>query len=515
LLSGIVCGDDACPVTDDMAGGFEIIRCKCGHLSAGRFNCAKCGGQLFSSTTDKSEKNRAAQPVTSSRPERQGSGKNAGRTSAFTIAAIVAAISLAVFVGKTVDQLSKSIGSQRTPSVSTATTAKRISPNPVREIESTIPPLPVSPAAPIPEPPVQSLEIPSSALLKAQSPPDAPNANEPKRRPPGMLDMEAPAPGCIEKLPDYYSLASVCEDLDKSTCNKHSQCNWWYQPNNPTSHPAYCSPKIGLYVSSAFELDRPGPGQFTIDLTEPVYPSAESALANANRHAAGGRLDRAISAYSSLLVSNPDFPQVLGRRAALYERKGLKGRALADYCKILVVTSNRDRRLAARERIAALSGQGTISTSLPSPEKQPSIASPSPPTGEIQPRTRSSAIAPFNVQTESGQNYFIKLVNVDNAKYQIWIYVKGGESYSTKVPVGTYNFRAATGNEWYGREELFGPNTRFFRLKPKSGAAADVQPTLQFRKERNRIVGMTISLKGVANGNLEQEAMSRAQFDAN
>jgi len=146
-------------------------------------------------------------------------------------------------------------------------------------------------------------------------------------------------------------------------------------------------------------------------------------------------------------------------------------------------------------------------------ETRPKVIAP--PTGDIQPRRHRNAIAPFTVLTESGQNYLIKLVNVDNVKDQIWIYLKGGDSYSTKVPVGTYNFRAATGTEWYGREALFGSGTRFFRLRPKGGAAVNAQQTLQFRKERNRITGMTISLKGVADGNMEQEAMTRSEFDEN
>ncbi|MGY3485441.1 hypothetical protein ACVW1C_003324 [Bradyrhizobium sp. USDA 4011] len=140
---------------------------------------------------------------------------------------------------------------------------------------------------------------------------------------------------------------------------------------------------------------------------------------------------------------------------------------------------------------------------------------PAPATGDMQPRRRRNAIAPFTMLTESGQNYLIKLINADNAGDQIWIFVRGGESYSTKVPVGSYYFRAASGNEWYGREDLFGPSTHFFRLRPKNGASGDAQQTLQFRKERNRIFGMTISLKGVANGNIEQEAMTRLEFDAN
>jgi hypothetical protein len=38
------------------------------------------------------------------------------------------------------------------------------------------------------------------------------------------------------------------------------------------------------------------------------------------------------------------------------------------------------------------------------------------------------------IETESGTNYLIKLVKVDNEKDFILVFVKGGETYSTKVP---------------------------------------------------------------------------------
>jgi hypothetical protein len=288
---------------------FQTIRCAgCGQLNRlrhetikpGSFKCSKCGKALHSMIPD-------------------DGGKNATPASVLPIVGIVATLGLVMLVGSTAHRQSENTGFSRTPSGPTATIAKRLAPNPVREIETLIPAPPVFPVVPIPTPTVQLLESHSSASAKNLSRTEAPN------------------------------------------------------------------------------------------------PKAMVA----------------------------------------------------------------------------------------------------PPTGDIQPRTRRNAIAPFTVLTESGQNYLIKLVNVDNAKDQIWIYVKGGESYSTKVPVGTYNLRAAAGNEWYGREDLFGAHTHFFRLRPKADAADGVQQMLQFRKERNRIVGMTISLKGIANGNMEQESMTRSEFDAN
>ncbi|MEY9880429.1 hypothetical protein [Bradyrhizobium sp. USDA 329] len=143
------------------------------------------------------------------------------------------------------------------------------------------------------------------------------------------------------------------------------------------------------------------------------------------------------------------------------------------------------------------------------------LTKPAPPTGDLQTRNRRNAIAPFSVRTKTGSNYLIKLVNVANSKDQIWIFLRGGEPYSTKVPVGAYSLRVASGSTWYGRGELFGPDTRFFRLRGKRGAAVAETPILEFKKERNRIVGHTLSFEGSGDGNMEQEAMTRSEFDAN
>src|SRR5204863_9360044 len=86
---------------------------------------------------------------------------------------------------------------------------------------------------------------------------------------------------------------------------------------------------------------------------------------------------------------------------------------------------------------------------------------PQPPTGDTQKRARKNGIAPFRIETEGGASYLIKLVSVANAKDQIVIFVRGGETYATKVPLGRYHLRAATGETWYGREDLFGPRTQY------------------------------------------------------
>jgi hypothetical protein len=177
------------------------------------------------------------------------------------------------------------------------------------------------------------------------------------------------------------------------------------------------------------------------------------------------------------------------------------------------------RRPHALERAASRTREQQQATDVPrvpaADDKVAKPAIPLPPTGDIGNRYRRNAIAPLIIQTKSGSNFLVKLVNVTNSKDQIWVFVRGGEPYSTKVPIGKYALRVASGYAWYGREELFGPDTRFFRLRGKKGAAVDESLVLEFKKERNRIVGHTLSFEGSVDGNMEQEGMTRSEFDAN
>jgi hypothetical protein len=143
-------------------------------------------------------------------------------------------------------------------------------------------------------------------------------------------------------------------------------------------------------------------------------------------------------------------------------------------------------------------------------EQKSAVASP--PTGTLARSRGRNAIAPFSIESEAGTNYLIKLVNVANDKDQILIYVKGGETYSTKVPLGSYRIRAASGQTWYGREDLFGPETQFFRLRSKKGSSLEEAPVFRFTQQGNKITGTKLSFKKVFDGNMDQEKISRNEF---
>lgn len=139
---------------------------------------------------------------------------------------------------------------------------------------------------------------------------------------------------------------------------------------------------------------------------------------------------------------------------------------------------------------------------------------PAPPTGTVQSRLARGAIAPFKIVTDSGSNYYVKLVNLARPREQIAIFVRGGETFETKMPLGEYKFRGAAGQTWYGRDDTFGPATRFFGLRAKSGRVLSETLVLNFYRDGRRISGHAITLKPVVEGNLEQEAMSKSEFEA-
>lgn len=342
------------------------------------------------------------------------------------------------------------------------------------------------------------------------------------------LEFALPAPGCPEKFPTYLSVARLCRPLlGTQTCSAQRFCQW--------SDFVGCNPKAGFDVVRAevvlsVDYIEPAPaveynGGFTI-------VSTAQYLSMGNHYEAKGQFVEAIAWYTKALVFQPEFPQALMDRARAYERVNDKNSAIKDYCRILVVYAHHERHMAARERIAQLTNPQGI-TSPPPPSigadsaRSATRAEPSHPdtrstnqtepldnrpTTVLQQTRRRNAIAPLSIKTEAGLNYLIKLVSVADAKDQIIIYVKGGDTYSTKVPLGDYNVRGASGYNWYGKQDYFGPNTKFFRLQNRKGDLAGKPVVARFSRRGNMIEGLTILLQTVLDGNMSQESISKDDF---
>jgi len=125
-----------------------------------------------------------------------------------------------------------------------------------------------------------------------------------------------------------------------------------------------------------------------------------------------------------------------------------------------------------------------------------------PPNGEIHYYQQAEAIAPFGINTEPDINYFVKLVDETTNKTVMTIFVRGGQSVETKVPLGTYEFRYASGKHWYGEEELFGPWTVYMKADNK----------LDFYNDGLRIMGHKVELIKQIDGNLHTREINKNRF---
>ncbi len=139
------------------------------------------------------------------------------------------------------------------------------------------------------------------------------------------------------------------------------------------------------------------------------------------------------------------------------------------------------------------------------PEPKPTLTYPEmalPYNGDIQMFSQGNRIAPFEIKTSSGDNYLVKLVSAGTGQPVMTIFVRGGNTVSTAVPLGTYEVKYASGEKWYGAEYLFGPDTSYSKTSTQ----------LRFENRGEQISGYTITLYRVTNGNMRTQSIKPEQF---
>ncbi|MBL8200351.1 MAG: hypothetical protein JNK40_05195 [Chromatiales bacterium] len=111
-------------------------------------------------------------------------------------------------------------------------------------------------------------------------------------------------------------------------------------------------------------------------------------------------------------------------------------------------------------------------------------------------------IAPFEISTSPGSNYLVKLVDARRGTEVMDVFVRGGQRVEVQVPLGTYVLKYASGATWHGYDYLFGPSTDYNRAGT----------TFEFRQEGYRIMGHTVTLYRVTNGNMQTRRLTPAEF---
>jgi len=125
-----------------------------------------------------------------------------------------------------------------------------------------------------------------------------------------------------------------------------------------------------------------------------------------------------------------------------------------------------------------------------------------PPTGILS-ESNQISLAPFEVITQGlGDHYFIKLEEVISEKVVLTAFIRVGERFERDVPLGSMILKYATGTSWYGVDELFGPETDYYK-------ADDI---MVFSQNSNYYEGFTIELYKQVGGNLEVDEIDSSFF---
>jgi hypothetical protein len=165
----------------------------------------------------------------------------------------------------------------------------------------------------------------------------------------------------------------------------------------------------------------------------------------------------------------------------------------------------------------------------PKPAKSPRLEKPLPATGIFQPtatmaekmaaeKMAAENIVPFSVVAPSGspaektdsaiskalqRHYLVKLQDWESGKLLLTLFVRAGETAQTRVPLGKYRLKYASGRQWYGETILFGDETVVEQA---------IDPFIFVRSEDDQIIGATILFEPSATGTMRSKKLDPQDF---
>lgn len=114
-------------------------------------------------------------------------------------------------------------------------------------------------------------------------------------------------------------------------------------------------------------------------------------------------------------------------------------------------------------------------------------------------------VAPLQIKTPVNSvehHHFIKIVPAFAENTVKTIFIRSGSTINTKMPLGSYKIKYATGKTWYGTEHLFGPETIYSKANK----------TFTFSEEVNGYSGYTIELILQQFGNLRTQRIPKSDW---
>lgn len=123
-------------------------------------------------------------------------------------------------------------------------------------------------------------------------------------------------------------------------------------------------------------------------------------------------------------------------------------------------------------------------------------------TGVVSQRRARQAVAPLKITASPSASVLIKAFELGGQTAELVAFIRAGETLETKMPVGVFEIKVASGDTWYGLKRMFGPATRFSKLAS----------TFDFSTTSTGYSGNRIELVTQAAGNLAQQSIDPSNF---
>lgn len=122
--------------------------------------------------------------------------------------------------------------------------------------------------------------------------------------------------------------------------------------------------------------------------------------------------------------------------------------------------------------------------------------------GKIVMNPFDQRICPLNISVKGDDSYYIYLDSESFPHNDMAFLIKPGKSVELDVPEDTYQIFYAVGQTWYGKDDLFGPDTMYYKC----------DGTFEFYRDEDYVYGHTIELYLKKNGNLATEKVDASSF---
>lgn len=125
-----------------------------------------------------------------------------------------------------------------------------------------------------------------------------------------------------------------------------------------------------------------------------------------------------------------------------------------------------------------------------------------PSTGVLKRSFYGQVVAPLEIKTRAGANYYVKVVDWTSKAEILTAFVRGGQPFETTVPVGSYEIKYAVGQTWFGSVLDFGEGASYSRCDDR----------FDFTETPGGYNGYTIDLILQQSGNLQTDPISPNDF---